>query len=87
MKKKFTLIIIVSSVFSLLVGCDVNRENDHIQIYNKSNLTSDDINIDIKRGYFYKNHEKFTIDEHTIGVTIYFSNLDEDDDSWSEIKE
>lgn len=40
----------------------------------------DNININIKDGYYYDKHEKFTVDDNTIGVTIYFSN--EDDDTW-----
>lgn len=74
MKKKI-LIILMICLFCF-TGCN---SNDNIEIINKSSMTFDDINIKIKPGYFYNNHEKFTVDENTIGVTIYFST---EDDSW-----
>lgn len=55
-------------------GCD--HKNDNIEIWNKSNYRFDNINIKVKQGYFYNKHENFTVDENTIGVTIYFSTED-----------
>lgn len=72
MKKKITLFIIVCLTCLCLVGC--GKENDSIEVKNKSSLTTDNIFIKIKDGYFYDRHEKFTLDENTVGVTIYFSN-------------
>ena len=73
-------IILLSSIFCMclfLTGC--NKKHDKVEIYNKSCLKFDNIYIDTKEGYFYDKHEKFTIDEHTIGITIYFSNAE---DTW-----
>lgn len=78
MKKKMSLFLVVCLFCLCLVGC-VNK-HDTIEIYNKTDWVFDNINIEIKDGYFYDKHEKFTVDENTIGVTIYFST--EEDDSW-----
>lgn len=59
-----------------LGGCQNKR--DCVEIWNKDKLVFDDIIIDVKEGYFYKEHKKFTVDESTIGVTIYFLNSEED---------
>lgn len=59
-----------------LTGC--KNEHDKIEIWNQEDWIFDDINIDIKDGYFYDSHEKFTVDDNMIGVTIYFSNTEED---------
>lgn len=72
MKKKVVAILIGCLLCSYLAGCDNNR--DGIEIYNRHSDVFDDICIEIKEGYFYDKHEKFTVDENTIGVTIYFSN-------------
>ena len=40
----------------------------------------DDIGIEIKDGYFYDRHEKFTVDENTVAVTIFF--VSENGDEW-----
>lgn len=77
MKKKMSLFLVMCLFCLCLVGCE--HEHDTIEIYNKSDWVFDNINIDIKDGYFYDKHEKFTVDENTIGVTIYFST---EDDSW-----
>ena len=77
MKKKVVAILIGCLFCSCLVGCDDNR--DRIEIYNRRPDVLDDICIEIKEGYFYDKHEKFTVDENTVGVTIYFSN---DDAEW-----
>lgn len=78
MKKKIVLFLCLIGTCSCLTGCQ--NEHDRIEIWNKSDWIFDDINIDIKDGYYYDKHEKFTVDDNTIGVTIYFSN--EDDDTW-----
>jgi hypothetical protein len=77
MKKKALLILIICLISLCLTGC--KHKNDHIELYNKDSHVFDNINIEIKEGYFYDRHEKFTVDEHTVGVTIYFSN---DEDTW-----
>lgn len=71
MKCKILLMILCAAM--MLTGCK-SREADYIEIYNQSNWIFDDITIPLKEGYFYESHEKFTIDENTIGVTIYFSS-------------
>lgn len=76
MKKRLSLFFIVCLICLCLTGC--NNEYDTVTIYYKTVWTFDDINIKIKDGYFYDNHEKFTVDENTIGLTIYFSNNVED---------
>lgn len=58
-----------------LVGC--KNKNDYIEVYNESNLVFDNVTIPIKRGYYYDRYEKITVDENTIGVTIYFTSDDE----------
>ena len=80
MKKKILLILSIFCIMFCLVGCEGQNEHDHVEIWNKGDLIFDDIHIDIKKGYFYKNHEKFTVDENTIGVTIYF--VTEEADTW-----
>ena len=75
MKKKIVFVLMICLM--CFTGC--NNKSDYIDIYNKSNWTLDDVGIPIKPGYFYNKHEKFTVDENTIGVTIYFSK---EDDSW-----
>lgn len=79
MKKISKILLMCLVMFCLLVGCG-NRDYDYISIYNKSSFIFDDVEIPVKEGYFYKKHEKFTVDENTIGVTIYFSN--EEDSGW-----
>lgn len=76
MKKKLSLFFIVCLICLCLIGC--GSEHDTVEIYNKTNWVSDNINIEIKDGYFYDSYEKFTVDENTIGLTIYFSNNVED---------
>lgn len=58
-------------------GC--RNSGDYVDIYNKSQYIFDNIEIKVKDGYFYEDHEKFTVDENTIGITIYFTS---EDDSW-----
>lgn len=78
-KKLLLLILCVILICFCFTGCE--NKKDTVTIYNKSKYVFDDIIIEIKDDYFYDSHEKFTVDENTIGVTIYFSNEDEDD-SW-----
>lgn len=65
--KKFLLIFSIICMILCLVGCA--NVADHF----------DNIRINIKDGYFYESHKKFTVDEDTIGVTIYFSTDKEDE--------
>lgn len=78
MKKKIALVLCMFCICSCLTGC--KNEHDKIEIWNKEDWIFDDVNIDIKDGYFYDSHEKFTVDDNMIGVTIYFSNTE--DDTW-----
>ena len=77
MKNKIILFLIICLTCLCLGGC--GKENDSIEVKNKSMFTDDNIFIKIKDGYFYDRHEKFIVDENTVGVTIYFSN---DNDTW-----
>ena len=78
MKRRILLFLLCLMCFGL-VGC--TNENDHIEVYNKSRAVFDNVGVPIKKGYYYDKHEKFTVDENTIGVTIYFSS-DYDDGEW-----
>jgi hypothetical protein len=78
-KKLLLLILCVILICFCFTGC--NRKQDYVSIYNKSYYIFDDIDIELKDGYFYKSHEKFTVDDNTVGITIYFSN-EAEDDSW-----
>ena len=69
--KKINSIFTVFALVAMLCACD--RKNDYIQIFNRSSKVIDDVGIDILDGYFYDSHEKFIVDEHTIGVTVYFT--------------
>ena len=75
--KKIIVLFYIFCICLFLTGC--NKAHDKIEIHNKSITVFDNILIDTKEGYFYDKHEKFTIDEHTIGITIYFSNAE---DTW-----
>lgn len=72
---KWILILCLAAM--ILTSCG-SRTADYVEIYNRSNTMFDDIKIHLKDGYFYESHEKFTVDENTVGVTIYFSNDAED---------
>ena len=67
------LILCLVVMMLVLTGCDKHTA-DQVEIYNKSSTVFDNINIPLKEGYFYVKHEKFTVDENTLGITIYFSN-------------
>ncbi len=71
MKRRIVLILCVAVM--MLTGCS-ERTADYVEIYNKSPTVFDDVGVPLKEGYFYENHEKFTVDENTVGITIYFSN-------------
>ena len=73
LKMKCKILLMILCAAMMLTGCK-GRKADYIEIYNQSNWIFDDITIPLKEGYFYENHEKFTIDEDTVGVTIYFSS-------------
>lgn len=75
MKKKLIPLIAALLACLCLTGC--KNKSDYVEIYNKSGWIFDDVNIEVKSGYFYKKHETFVVDENTIGLTIYFSNDDE----------
>lgn len=77
MRKKISLFLFVICICSCLTGC--THKHDTIEIYNKSDWKDDNIFIHTKDGYFYDRHEKFTVDDNTIAITIYFSNLEEGD--------
>lgn len=70
---KYKMILILCLAAMMLTGCD-KRAADYVEIHNKSTAVFDDIGIPLKEGYFYESHEKFTVDENTVGITIYFSN-------------
>lgn len=76
--KKIVLILTLCLLCISFMGCNANH--DYITVANKSCIVFDDIKIEIKEEYFYDKHEKFTVDEDTVGVTIYFSK---DNSSWN----
>lgn len=78
MKRKILLFLIMCLTCLCLVGC--KNKHDTVMLYNKKPNSFDNVTIEIKDGYFYDRHEKFTVDENTIGLTIYFST---EDDSWN----
>ena len=80
MKKKIILFLSAVVYLSCLTGCTTNI-HDCVRISGRSTTNADDVRIYTKEGYFYDSHEKFTVDEDTIGLTIYFST--ENGDEWS----
>lgn len=81
LKKKVIVFLSLICLCLCLTGCIAkNNKHDTVEIYNKTDVIFDNIKIDTKDGYFYDNHEKFTVDDDTIGITIYFSTTEED--SW-----
>lgn len=79
MKKKISLFLIICSICLCLTGCE--NKHDAVEIYNREGWVFDNVTIKIKDGYFYDSHEKFTVDENTIGLTIYFSK--DVEEAWS----
>ena len=71
--KKITLFLMLCLC---LTGC--KHKHDTISVWNREDWIFDNVTIKTKDGYFYCKHEKFTVDENTIGVTIYFTNGMED---------
>lgn len=80
MKKKITLFLTVCLICLCFTGCGCQRAGDGVNILNKSTTIFDDVCIEVKDGYFYDKYEKFTVDENTIGLTIYFSK--EGEETW-----
>ena len=78
MKNKIALFLIICLVCLCFISCA--NKGDYVDIHNKKSTVFDNINIELPNGYFYDSHEKFRVDENTVGVTIYFSN--EKDDGW-----
>lgn len=76
--KKIILFLTLCLTCLCLVGCE--NKHDTIDIYNKSDWIFDNIKIEIKDGYYYDSYDKFTVDENTVGVTVYFSK--DIDDTW-----
>ena len=83
MKKKILIILGLICICICLSSCATHK-HDKIDIWNKSTTNFDNVTINTKDGYFYDRHEKFTVDDNTIGVTIYFTKLDEG--SWDNKK-
>lgn len=77
MKRKMTVFLIACLSCLCLTSC--KNKHDAVVIRNKGAEAFDNIVIEVKDGYFYDRHEKFVVDENTIGLTIYFSA---DDGSW-----
>ena len=71
-KKKVLLLLSMICICFQLTGCAENS-SDAIEVYNKKTHVLDNITIEVKEGYFYDKHEKFTVDDNTIGITVYFS--------------
>lgn len=78
LKKKVIVFLSLICLCFCMVGCAQNNKHDTVEIYNKTDVIFDNIKIDAKDGYFYDRHEKFTVDDDTIGITIYFSTTEED---------
>ena len=74
MKRKILLFFTLCLLCLFFTGC--RHEHDKIEVWNKSDWIFDNIQIETMDGYFYDHHEKFTVDENKIGVTIYFSKED-----------
>ena len=78
LKKKVIVFLSLICLCLCMVGCAQNNKHDTVEIYNKTDVIFDNIKIDAKDGYFYDRHEKFIVDDDTIGITIYFSATEED---------
>lgn len=81
--KKLLCIFIAIMLVSVLCAC--RNKHDHVQISNKDDTIFDDVNIDIIDGYFYASHEKFIVDEHTVGITVYFTD-NGNDAGWKKVR-
>lgn len=78
MKKKIALFLIICLVCLCFASCQ--NKGDYVDIHYKKSVVFDNISFETPDGYFYDSHEKFRVDEDTIGITIYFSN--EKDGEW-----
>lgn len=76
MKKLILLATVILLVLSL---CGCENTGDCVEVWNRNCTIFDNIEIKVKDGYFYDTHEKFIVDENTVGVTVYFSK---DTDIW-----
>lgn len=76
MKKKVCIFLIILSICLPLCGC--SNKHDTIEIYNKNASGFDNVNIEIKKGYFYDRHEKYIVDENTVAVIVYFTKQNTD---------
>lgn len=81
MKKIISLTLIICIISTCFIGCGAEK-TDGVTIYNRSYTNFDNIYVEVKAGYFYDKHEKFVVDENTVGLTIYFTKESEDD-VWS----
>lgn len=67
-----------------LCGCNQHNSRDTVWIENKISGKIDDIRISTPNGYFFDRSESFRVDDNTVGLTIYFSNLIGFDTNWEE---
>lgn len=67
-----------------LCGCNQRNCHDTVWIDNKISGKVDDICIRTPEGYFFDRNESFRIDDNTVCITIYFSNLLGTDTYWEE---
>ena len=72
--KRIMMLLLSCSICLCMVGC-TNR-SDHVEVCNKSGFVFDNVIVDVKEGYYYSRHERTTIDENTIALTIYFTKND-----------
>lgn len=79
MKKKIVLFLIICLTCLCFASCQ--NKSDYVDIYYKKSVVFDNINFELPDGYFYDSHEKFRVDEDTVGITIYFSS--ENNDGWN----
>ena len=75
------MFLLMFGVCVYITGCSGDNRTDQIDVLNKTCWIFDDIQIPIKEGYFYDSHEKFTVDDKTVAVTVYF--VSENDDEWN----
>lgn len=75
MKKKTVLLLVALCACLCFAGCD--NSGDYISVHNRTTWVYDDIGIEIKEGYFYSKHEKFTVDDDTVAVMVYFTKTED----------
>lgn len=76
MKKKIILLLSVILCVLCLTGC-----RDYISMHSSK---ADDLTIYSKDGYYYDHYEKYTIDEDTVAITVYFKQIPDSD--WDTVK-